>query len=99
MFTARRSLTAVVAGLVLTMGLTGCSKEVNNGTIAKTLKSKLQEAAPDHKYGKVECHDNLNAKVGAKTDCDIVVDGTTQKFDAKVTRVEGKKVYYDFVKG
>ena len=99
MSTARRSLAAVAAGSVLVFGLAGCSKEVDNGQVEKQLKSVLQQKAPDHKYGKVECHDDLKAEVGAKADCDIEVDGTKQKFDAKVTKVDGDKVSYDFVKG
>jgi len=99
MSTARRSLAAVAAGTVLVFGLAGCSKEVDNGDVEKQLKAQLEKRAPDRKYGKVECHDDLKAKVGAKADCDIEVDGAKIKFNAVVTSVEGDTVKYDFKEG
>ncbi|AKU15357.1 DUF4333 domain-containing protein [Luteipulveratus mongoliensis] len=97
MSTARRSIAAAAAGTVLIFGLAGCSKEVDNGKVEKELKRVLQERAPDHKYGKVECHDDLKAEVGAKSDCDIQVDGAKIKYDAKVTKVDGDNVSYSFL--
>ncbi|MDF8266406.1 DUF4333 domain-containing protein [Luteipulveratus flavus] len=96
---ARRSLAAAAAGVVLTFGLAGCSKEVDNGQVEKQLKSVLQQRAPNAKFGKVECHDDLKAEKGAKADCDIEVNGTKQKFDAVVTGVDGDKVKYNFEPG
>lgn len=100
MSTTRRSLAAAAAGLVLVAGLAGCgAKEIDNGKVEKELKSKLQERAPDHKYGKVECHDDLKAEVGKKSDCDIEVDGVKIKYDAKVVKVDGDTVNYEFTPG
>ncbi|CAG7574547.1 uncharacterized protein DUF4333 [Barrientosiimonas humi] len=99
MTTKRRTFAAAAAALALTAGLTGCSKEVDNGKVEEQLTAALKRSAPDRDYGKADCNDDLKAEVGETADCEIEVDGANIKYKATVKSVEGDTVNFEFTPG
>ncbi|WP_431841853.1 DUF4333 domain-containing protein [Calidifontibacter indicus] len=92
----RRGAAAALTSALLIGGVTACSSEaaVKKSDVEKQIESRLKTTNPDKKVEDVSCDDDLKAKVNATVDCEAKVDGTTQKFQAKVSSVDGKTVRY-----
>lgn len=97
MRTKRRAVAAAATGLVLVTGLSGCSKKVESDKVGDQLKSALQKQSSSSKFGDPSCDDDLKAEVDATTKCSIEVDGRKRGYEAKVTKVDGSNVSFDFV--
>ncbi|REF29193.1 DUF4333 domain-containing protein [Calidifontibacter indicus] len=95
----RRGAAAALTSALLIGGVTACSSEaaVKKSDVEKQIESRISSSGTNIKD--VKCDDNLKAKKGATTDCEAKVDGTTQKFKATVTSVDGKTVHYSISKG
>lgn len=92
----RRSAAAALTSALLIGGVTACSSEsaVKKADVEKQIEAKIKSTNPSMKVEDVKCEDNLKAKKDAETKCEAKVNGTTQKFKAVVTSVEGKTVRY-----
>ena len=91
---------AVATGAVLVVGLSACggSNSVKKDDVAKQITDKVSSQT-NMKIKDAKCDDDLKAEVGATTKCEAKVDGSKQKFVAKVKSVEGKTVNFTISKG
>lgn len=96
MASTRRTLGAVAAAALLTVGVTSCGKVVEKSDVEKELSGALKKQSQGAKIGDPSCKDDLKAEVGKTTDCDIDIDGKKQTFKAKVTKVEDDSVRFSF---
>lgn len=96
MIRTRRSLGAVAAAALLTVGMTGCGKAVEKADVEKELTSALKRQAGGADISDASCKDDLKAEKGESTDCEVKVGGKKQTFTAKVTSVNDDKVRFNF---
>lgn len=92
--TMRRGIAAAAAALVLTAGVTGCSKSVDGGDVESELTKALEKANAG-KVSDPSCGE-LDAEVGATSSCEVELNGKKQKFTAEVTSVDDNKVRFNF---
>jgi hypothetical protein len=78
------------AVVVCGLSLTACKKKVDNKGLEKTIGERMVAAGITG--ATVKCPDDVEAKTGAKFDCDIGVEGKTYKFTVEVVGVQGEKL-------
>jgi hypothetical protein len=88
------------AGLMASAGACSCSvsskQAVGKGDVAGQITSKLTDAA-GNKPDKVDCPNDLPAKVGAQLNCTMKVKDQTFNVNVTVTSVNGNDVKFDMV--
>lgn len=70
-----------------------CSKKLNSGDFEGRITKRLEEMGLAG--AKVDCPDNVEAKVGATFECAIAVGGKTYQLVSKITSVEGSELNMD----
>jgi hypothetical protein len=83
----------------LVAGASSCSSgpsTVDKTDIQNQISSKMTDAS-GNKPDSVNCPNELNATVGAATDCQMTVKGEPYNVNVTVTSVEGDKVKFDMV--
>jgi predicted thioesterase len=90
-------VSCMLPGLVA--GAAACSSgpsTVNKSDIQNQINSKMTDSS-GNKPDSVNCPNELNATVGAATDCDMTVKGQPFNVNVTVTSVDGDKVKFDMV--
>ncbi|AYF77924.1 DUF4333 domain-containing protein [Nocardia yunnanensis] len=95
-----RKLTAALTLTFVPLLALGCSTSSGSGSVSKSdVQSKVSSFYKDkaHENAKsVSCDGDLPAKVDATQNCTATAaDGQTWAVTTKVTKVDGKDVYYD----
>jgi hypothetical protein len=83
----------------LIAGAAACSsgpKTVNQSDVQNQITSKLTDAS-GNKPDSVSCPSQLNASVGATTNCQMKVKGEPYNVNVTVTGVDGNQVKFDMV--
>ncbi len=96
MRTRTRSLPALAACGLLTLGLTGCSKSVQTDDLETQVEKLASEKGFD--VDTVDCPDPLPAEVDAKVACTVTTaDGKEHPVDVTATKVDGSQVEFNVV--
>lgn len=95
-------VSGAAVGLMASAGACSCSvgstgpKTVSKKDVAGQIITKMTDAN-GNKPSSVSCPDDLPAKVGAQTNCEMKVKDETYNVNVTVTSVDGKDVKFDMV--
>lgn len=104
--TGKLSAIALVAGVLLSGGISGCSSKgegkasstdaptMSAADLQKSLAGRISTATPPKS---VACPDGLTGEVGKTATCEVAVDDNTSvQANVTVTKVSGSSIDYDF---
>jgi hypothetical protein len=95
-----RSIRPVVLAVAAGALLLGCSsgeKTIDRAELEQEVSTQLAAQLPDAPTPIIACPGDLDAKVGAKTDCELTVEGDDAVYPVhvQVTSVKGDTAHFD----